>query len=101
MILCEVALGIPKIGRVYGIPMLDDEMPPPCPYSVGKGGVLHLPNDEYQSIQYLENDASTIYQEIDGVRIAKSCAQSLELNEFVVFDPNQIKIKYLFKLKLW
>lgn len=111
MILCEVALGIPKIGNAFGQPISsieDGVMPPPLP-SLGLGmvghvgNVIHLPNDDYQSIQAFDAGATVIYQEIDGVRIANGhnlhYMQHHTFNEFIVFDPNQIKIKYLFKLK--
>lgn len=105
MILCEVALGIPKVGRVRGMPIswLEDDVVPPVPpvssVYANENSVIYLPNDDFQSIQAFPTPNSIEYQEIDGIRIANGRALNGICNEFIVFDPNQIKIKYLFQMK--
>lgn len=81
LLLCEVALGIP----------ID-------PSDLGRS-VVDLPNEENQSIKAIGHCAPNQYQEINRVRIACGSAMAAG-NVFVVFDPNQVKIKYLFKIKL-
>lgn len=84
MLLSEVALGIPRVVTAYT--KVDD-----------------IPNEENQSVKALGRFAPTEYRQIDGVNIAYRGASSseykLHYNEFIVFDPNQIKMKYLFKIK--
>lgn len=104
MILCEVALGVPKIGPAYGQPIslmeADVTLPNGMPLC-NQGNVILLPNDDYQSIQASPTGDSISYQEIDGVRIANGNVHIGASNQFVVFDPNQVKIKYLFKMKFF
>lgn len=86
MLLCEVALGISK--------------------SPTESISAVLPNEENQSIHATGQYVPTKYTEIDGVRIAseielpthKSSSYS-DYNEFIIFDPNQVKIRYLFKMQ--
>lgn len=83
--MCEVAL-----GNAQGM-------------SVGQN-VVDIPNDNFQSVQGVGHYCPQ-YQYIDGIfapshGLTVSTAPSgLQYNEFIVYNPDQVKIKYLFKLK--
>lgn len=86
MLLCEVALGISR------------EVTSSC-------NECDIPNDENQSIHGLGSRFPRDYRTIDGVPIASGHLQSYgkmanyDYNEFVIFDPNQVKIKYLLEME--
>lgn len=85
VLLCEVALGIPKEMKHFS-------------------KVADIPNEDHQSVKGLGSFAPCEYRKIDGVNAAyrgkSNESLCLRYNEFIVFDPNQVKIKYLFKMKI-
>lgn len=85
MLLCEVALGISQVMTTYS----------------KVGGIS---NEDYQSVKAVGRFVPIKYRQIDGVNIAyrggTTSENHLLYNEFIVFDPNQIKMKYLFKIKV-
>lgn len=91
ILLCEVALGISTKW----------EHQPFNPTATP------IPNDEYQSMHVAGAYIPNQYCDIDGVRAPFTCervsavtnnALLASYNEFIVFDPNQVKIRYLFKM---
>lgn len=85
LLLCEVALGKSQIM-----------------YS--RNTITDLPNEQYQSIKGIGSHYPTEHREIDGVRINSNLVTSYNLhwlihNEYVVYDPSQVEIKYLLKVK--
>lgn len=67
--------------------------------------VVDIPNDQFQSIHGQGYYCPANYQQIDGLKtpscgwIISTQAIRLIYNEFIVYNPNQVKIKYLFKMK--
>lgn len=67
--------------------------------------INNIPNDVFQSVKgngLIQPDRHIFF---NGTRIAagglksRQFSTSLYYNEYVVYDPAQIKVKYLFKLK--
>lgn len=86
LLLCEVALGTTRtLHRAENI--------------------TNIPNDTEQSVMGLGMYHSTLARVVDGMPIAAGNIQKrieracLLYNEYVVYDPSQVKIKYLFKIK--
>lgn len=88
MMLCEVALG--KIGGYYGA----------C-------NVTNVPNEAFQSIKGIGLYQGAALEYIDRGFIATKLQVDANIgnitkllyNEYIVYDPAQVKIKYLFKMK--
>lgn len=84
--MCEVALG--------------NSMPLTHPFYVED-----IPNASFQSVKGVGYYYPSQYKFVDGILapyhgIATSNRQTeISANEFVVYNPNQVKIKYLFKMK--
>ncbi|XP_031638340.1 poly [ADP-ribose] polymerase-like [Contarinia nasturtii] len=87
VLLCEVAIG--QVRCLYESNKIED----------------HIPNDTYQSVQgcgqYQTSKNSKINGKLikTGKLIKKRFITSLTYNEFVVYDPGQVKIEYMIKLK--
>lgn len=87
MLLCEVALG--QTQDLY----------------FGNAQLAGIPNEQQQSVRGCGSTFPTTYSLINGVHVASDnlCrAQfptALHYNEFVVYDPAQVQIKYLLKMK--
>lgn len=86
MLMCEVALGnMLKISKRNPI-------------------IKNIPNEEYQSVAVIGSNWPKDWKPIDGVIAPYGTIQrqenvNLHHNEYVVYDPAQVRIKYLFKLK--
>lgn len=67
--------------------------------------VTDIPNNEFHSVKALGAIFPTAFQFIDGSKVASGDLRtiqgprSLYYNEYVVYNPDQVKIKYLFKMK--
>lgn len=86
MLMCEVALGnMLKICKRNPI-------------------IKNIPNEKYQSVAVIGSNWPKDWKPIDGViapygNIQRQENVNLHHNEYVVYDPAQVRIKYLFKLK--
>lgn len=86
MLLCEVALG--------------NEM-----HKFFAENVTNIPNNNFQSIRGRGLFFPTHFDKIDGKTIAsgglmsQQTQTSLYYNEYVVYNPSQVNVKYLFKMK--
>ncbi|XP_055300035.1 poly [ADP-ribose] polymerase-like [Sitodiplosis mosellana] len=87
MLLCEVALGQTQ------------------DHYFAKNNLTGLPNAKQQSVRACGITVPTKNAMIDGVNVASGGLQrvsyqsALLYNEYVVYDPTQVRIKYLVKLK--
>lgn len=86
MLLCEVALGDSRaMNNAFNI--------------------QDIPNAVFQSAKGMGYYFPSQYQYIDGIVApfygisASPTPSALHYNEYIVYDPNQVKIKYLFKMK--
>lgn len=83
--MCEVALGNSQ-GLTAGV------------------DVVNVPNAAFQSVHGM-GYYSPNYQYIDGILapfsglVASNIPSALHYNEYIVYNPNQVKIKYLLKMK--
>lgn len=87
MLLCEVALG--KMQDLY----------------FTNPNVMGLPNDQVQSVRGCGLTFPMQHFWIDGAHLASgkltqaAYQTGLQYNEYIVYDPAQVKIKYLVKMK--
>lgn len=90
MLMCDVALGNPRLMQ-------------------HAFNVEDIPNTLHQSVKGVGYYFPSQYQYIDGIiaphhgissiKGAPHNPTALLYNEYVVYNPNQVKIKYLFKVK--
>lgn len=88
VLMCEVALGTSKL-------------------MVDAFNVVDIPNADFQSIHAIGCYTPIVHGQIDNITVPLHGFQKsrtrptlrLNYNEFVVYNPNQVKIKYLFKMK--
>lgn len=84
--MCEVALGNSK-HMTHGFYVED------------------IPNYVFQSVKGVGYGFPSQYQYIDGILAPlygismSGIPTTLDYNEYIVYNPNQVKIKYLFKIK--
>lgn len=86
MLMCEVALG--QMQSMFHAQ-----------------NVMGIPNDTYQSVKANGLLATQDWRSIDGLAAAygklfsQNIQTSLHYNEYIVYDPAQVKLKYLFRMK--
>lgn len=86
VLLCEVALGNSKV-MTQAFNFVD------------------IPNAQHQSIEALGHYVLSQHHQIDGVIApfrgfcTSTTPKQLYYNEYVVYSPDQVKIKYLFEMK--
>lgn len=86
MLLCEVALGNSKpMENAFNIQDIPNAL-----YQSAKGIGYYFPSQ----YQYIDGLVAPYY----GITASINPA-ALQYNEFIVYNPNQVKIKYLFKMK--
>lgn len=66
--------------------------------------VVDIPNADHQSIHGVGSYFPPSLKYIDGVAVPHGLSTlptplRLHYNEFIVYNPNQVKIKYLFKME--
>lgn len=87
MLLCQVALG--KMNKL----------------KIANNRINNMPNSKWQSTGGVGMYCPMEWRAIDGVTAPFANIQhmknvsSLIYNEYIVYDPAQVKIKYLFKMK--
>lgn len=87
MLLCEVAL-----GNTRDLYFADNT-------------VSDIPNEDTYSVRGCGSTFPTLYSLVDNVYMASGgliraqMRTSLIYNEFIVYNPAQVQIKYLFKMK--
>lgn len=87
LLLCEVALG--QMHDLY----------------FANSNIVGIPNLNQQSVRACGATYPTTYSQIDGIFVANGTlltaqyATALHYNEYIVYDPAQVKIKFLVKVR--